>query len=397
MTVKSKRKFALPPYWKIRRELFRIADKLSDRLPFTFLQDLFQQRRYDRQLSKVVRETPGLLTLGDRVAVFILFQPKGIAGSTYFTLNHLAESGWSVVIVSNTPLTEVDRQKLAAKSAHVIERPNVGYDFGAYREGWRWLDRRGLQPKFLVLMNDSTWFPLRRGDNTLARMEALGADLAGHVFKTEKTEDRGRDHIESHLLMLGARALSHPDIRRFMDRYVMSSSKAVTIRRGEKGISQAAIAAGLMVKGLFGREEMVALLAGLSDPDLLVALRGLALHNDAGRQQREAWLAAATDNRPWRDAFLAWTFRELSNSRQHLIGATFVDPAMSFGGMGYLKKHAEPRFQLARMAVMRGLAEQRIAPLEPVVLEEVEAAICNWKRPVDWCTNPNAVHENLKL
>jgi hypothetical protein len=389
--------FALPPFWKVRRELFRIAEKVSERLPFTYLQDLVRQRQHDRQVSHVLSETVGALTLGDRVAVFILYQPKGIAGSTFFTLDHLARAGWSVVVVSNLPLSPQDREKLAAKCARVIERPNIGYDFGAYREGWQWLDRRGHRPKFLVLMNDSTWFPLRHGDDSLARMEALDADVTGHVFKTEETEDRGRDHIESHLLMLGPRALGHPDIQRFMNRYIMSNSKSATIRRGEKGISQAAIAAGLKVKALFGREEMVALLSGLSEEDLLVALRSLALHNDAGRTQREAWLAAAAAGRPWREDFLAWTFRELSNSRQHFIGATFIDPAISFGGMGYLKKHPEPRFQLARLAVQRGLQENRIAPLEPIVAEEIEATIRNWKRPVDWRTDPTKVYEAPRL
>jgi hypothetical protein len=387
----------LPPLWKVKRELIRLGLRANERLPFAYLLDTIRQHHHDRQAHEALRETSGSLPLGDRVAVFILFQPKGIAGSTYFTLEHLAQNGWSVVVVSNSPLTLSDRKKLSASSSHVIERPNFGYDFGAYREGWRWLDRQGYRPQRLILMNDSTWFPLRRGDDSLSRMEALDADLAGHVFKTEKTEDRGRDHIESHLLMLGPRALAHRGIRTFMHSYVMSNSKAATIRRGEKGISQAAIAAGLKVKALFGREEMLSLLAGLSDEQLLVALQKLALHNDAGRKVREIWLAAAAAGRPWRDDFLAWTFRELSNSRQHLVGATFIDPAISFGGMGYLKKHAEPRFQLARLAVLRGVQEERIEPLEPIVAEEVRETIRNWERPVDWSTNPTTAQEEPRL
>lgn len=388
---------SLPPLWKLKRELYRVAEKANERLPLQYMQDLVRQRHHDMRLGKVLRETAGALSLSNRVAIFILYQPKGIAESTYFTLDHMAWAGWSVVVVSNTPLRPADREQLASKSAQVIERPNVGYDFGAYREGWRWLERQAHQPQRMILMNDSTWFPLRAGDDSLARMEAMDADLTGHVFKTEKTEDHGRDHIESHLLMFGPRALANPAIRSFMKRYVMSSSKSATIRRGEKGISQAAMASGLTVKALFGREEMVALFAGLSDDDLLVAVRNLAMHNDAGRDAREAWLAAAAEGRPWREAFLTWTFRELSNSRQHLVGATFIDPAISFGGLGYLKKHSEPRFQLARLAVLRGLQENRIAPLDPRVAEEIVSSVHAWKRPVDWRDDPNKVQVDLRL
>jgi hypothetical protein len=56
-----------------------------------------------------------------------------------------------------------------------------------------------------------------------------------------------------------------------------------------------------------------------------------------------------------------------------------------------MKKSSERRFQLARLAVMRGIEAGRIAPLEPVVTEEVQAAIRSWKPPFDWRAKPNEV------
>ena len=378
----------LTPAWKVKRELLRVKEKVQD-LVLPRFTDRFRQTRYDRNLDHLLRETVGALPLTARVAIFVLFQPKGIAASTLFTLDHMAREGWSVLIVSNTPLSDIDRSRLAAQSGCVIERPNVGYDFGAYREGWRWLARHGHGLTRLVLMNDSSWFPLRMLDDSLRRMEALGVDLAGHIFKTEKTEDRGRDHVESHLLMLGPTALAHPAMRRYWDEYLMSDSKALTIRRGEKGIAQAAFEAGLSVRGLLGREQMLELLAPLPDAELLQVLRDLALHSDAGRRQREAWIGAAAASQPWRTEFLAWVSRELSNSRQHLVSATFIVPAVRLGGMGFLKKSNERRFQLARLAAIRGIEAGRIAPMDPVVEAEVRAAIAAWKLPFDWRANPN--------
>lgn len=378
----------VPPAWKVKRELWRVKEKLQD-LVLPKFTDRLKQMRHDRNLAAFLRETPGSRPLTGRVSVFVLFQPNGIAGSTFLTLDHLSAEGWSVIVISNTSLTDVDRERLADKAAHVIERPNTGYDFGAYREGWRWLTRLGHRVDRLIIMNDSSWFPLRREDASLRRMEALDVDLTGHIYKSEKTEDRGRDHVESHLLMLGPRAVSHPAIAQYWAKYKMSDSKALTILRGEKGIAQAALNAGLSVKGLLGRERIVELLSALSTSELLVVLRSLALHSQSGRHQRELWTEAGDDFPEWRDEFLQWTARELSNSRQHLISATFIDPAMSLGGMGFLKKSNERRFQLARLAVLRGIEEGRIAPLDPVVDAEVRATVAAWKPLSDWRANPN--------
>lgn len=377
----------LPPLWKVKRELYRAREQLQNKFTHPFVERL-RQSRYDRNVVSLVRETVGALPLSKRIAVFMLFQKNGIAQSTFFTLDHLAQEGWSVLLVSNAPLTAADRARLSERSAHVIERPNIGYDFGAYREGWRWLDRHGIRPEQLILMNDSSWFPLRNDDDSLRRMEALDVDLAGHIFKTEETEDQGHDHLESHLLMLGPRALAHTAVRQFWEDYLMSDSKVLTIQRGEKGLTQMAIASGLSVQGLLGRERLVEVLEPLSDSELLQVLRDLALHNDAGRNQREVWLTAANNGRGWREEFLSWISRELSNSRQHLLSATFVDPAIRFGRMGFLKKSSERRFQLARLALVRAIERGRIDPLEPVVAEEVQAAIDAWKPPFDWRAKP---------
>ncbi|NJS39229.1 MAG: hypothetical protein HC783_09630 [Rhodobacteraceae bacterium] len=323
------------------------------------------------------------------MAVFVLFQPKGIAGSTFLTLDHLTQEGWSTLVISNAPLSEADRTRLAAASGHVIERPNTGYDFGAYREGWRWLHRRGLALDRLILMNDSTWFPLRMNDTSLKRMEALNADLAGQIYKTEKTEAKGRDHLESHLLMLSGRALSHPAIQRFWAAYVMTKYKPRTILFGEKGLSQAAMTANLSVAGLLGREQMVDLLSNLSDADLLEALDHLALHNEPARLQRTAWKGAASVGQPWRESFLAWTSQELSNSRQHLVSATYVASASRYGDMGFLKKSNERRFHLARLAFLRGIEEGYLSSINTTVMLEVQASTSSWKPQEHWRLDPD--------
>lgn len=388
---------ALPPAWKIKRELRRVYENLLTAVHFRPTVERLRVFHYEMNPGRNLREVQGTLPITGRVAVFVLFQPKGIAGSTFLTLEYLADEGWSVLVISNAPLSTDDRARLAANSAHVIERPNLGYDFGAYREGWRWLQRRGHSPDRLILMNDSTWFPLRRQDDSLRRMEALDVDLAGHIFKTENSDDPSNDHMESHLLMFGSRALAHPDIRSFWVDYRMTNSRTLTIETGEKGISQAVLAAGLELKGLLDREHLLTILRGLPDDALLLVASNLVIDDDENRQCRADWVAAAANGLPWRNDFLAWADNELANSLYQLLSATFVYPAVLNGGMGFMKKSNDRRFQLARMLIMREIDSGRIAPLDPTVTEEVRAAIHRWKEPSDWRRDPNKKQEPLEL
>ena len=257
----------LPPMWKVRRELWAIVTK-SRMLYLRTVQDRLRKVVYDRTSHRQITITNGDLPLTDRVAVFVVFQPKGLARSVLLTLEHLARSRYSVVVVSNGPLRPEDRAAVARSAATVLERPNVGYDFGGYRDGIRHLWSLGHDTSRLVLMNDSTWFPLRRDDDSLERMEALDADLAGHIFKTESEEKRAYDHMEAHLLMISRDFLRSDDFKRFWSSYRMSDERVTTIAIGEKAFSQLAIKAGRKVKSLLSREWLLSVLQGLDDRDL---------------------------------------------------------------------------------------------------------------------------------
>lgn len=366
----------LPPIWKVQRELERIRIDVWRWLRGALFEPP-RQWLYDRQSSRHQRLTPGNGVLTARVAVLVLFQPKGLADSVGLTLDHLVTQGWSVVVVSNAPLSSRDAAIVNDRAALLLERPNVGYDFGGYRAGLRLLAHLGHRPERLVLINDSTWFPLREGDDTLQRMEALRVAMAGQIFKTE--QGRGRDHLESHLLMFSPEALTHPVWTRFWDRFVMSDDRVTTILRGEKGLSQTLISAGLRVSGLIGRESLLTCLDRLTDPALRNVMEDVVHH----RSDAQAHCAALSQNDAWRAGFLEWVNGVLANSRQHLVSVTFVAPAMQLCGMGFVKKTRERRFHLARIKVLELEASGRIVPLHPAVRAEIAAAVAGWTPPAE--------------
>lgn len=382
---------ALPPGWKIRREINRITDR-TGRFVGRVLHDPIRKPIYDLTAKWRQRVTPGQLALTDRVAVFVIYQPKGIAGSILLTLQHLHQNHYSVLLVSNGPLRAEDRATLAQHSAVVLERPNVGYDFGAYRDGIRHLWSLKHDLSRLVLMNDSTWFPLRKNDDSLARMEAMGADLAGHILKTESEEKRGNDHVESHLLMISREFWQSGDFRQFWSRYRMSDQRATTIAQGEKGFSQIALRRGWCVQTLMGREWLMGVLRSLDDDALETVFR----HTIDSFSRRET---DASDIRrllargePWQDAYLDWTEKALRNSMSFLLSGAFVMPALVYGRMGFAKKAADIRFHLAREELLDLEASGMIAPIDDAVRAEVERKVRDWVPPKgqETVVRPNA-------
>lgn len=358
----------LPPPWKVKRELDRLGAALWRRLRGSLIEPP-RQWLYDLRSEREERWLTGERALTERVAVLVLFQPKGLAGSVQLTLDHLMAEGWSVIVVSNAPLSVSDAAMVTNRAAKLLQRPNVGYDFGGYRAGLALLASIGHQPERLILMNDSVWFPLREGDDTLRRMEASCAAMTGHIFKTEVK--KGQDHLESHLLMVSTEALKHPAWAQFWDCFLMSDDRVTTIRRGEKGLSQTLISAGLNVKGLIARDSFLECLGALGEPALRDVMADVVHH----RADAQSLCDELSQSYTWRGEFLDWVSGVLENSRQHLISATFVAPAMWLCRIGFVKKTRDSRFHLARLKVLELEEAGRIEPLHPQVRAEIAASV----------------------
>ena len=365
---------------KIRRELWRLHSNFTVWVSKVFYEPI-RRIIFDHFFQHLLNLNSGELKLTQRVAVLVIFQPQGVLQSTLLLLDHLRENGWSVLVVSNHKLTVLDRAKVLSQCSQLMERPNVGYDFGAYRDGIRYLWKLDKKPENLVLLNDSTWFPIRSNDTSLRRMEALKVDLSGHIYKIEVAKKRERDHLESHLLMFGKRFLEHPAFLQFWNNYRMSDNRGNTIKYGEKKITQTALSLGLSVQGLHTRDSFLEILGKLSDVELSNIVRQMVHHSSDAKAYCDKLLAKFEAKQPWREDYLTWVYDALSNSLQHRLSVTFVEPAVHLSGMGFLKKARDTRSQLARFAVLKAEDEKRIEALNDVVRQEIEASVKSQTQP----------------
>lgn len=201
---------------KLKRELVRPFKQLARNflLPARRAAGTLRRIRYDASRGRLVRVTEGNQPAGREIAVLLIYQPQGVLESIYFTLTYLTEQGVSPVVVSNLPLSNEDRERLAAASWLVIERPNVGYDFGGYREGILTVLERGLLPEALYVLNDSIWFPLRSDSDTIARCREASEDIYGLKITTVKKRRYRREIVHSYFYRFSAQVVaSEPFIR----------------------------------------------------------------------------------------------------------------------------------------------------------------------------------------
>ncbi|MCF6430685.1 rhamnan synthesis F family protein [Leisingera sp. MMG026] len=246
------------PLWKITRELKRPLQQITQ-LPSRLGSLLLGRWYYDAFLARNIRCTEGAIPAGPQPAVYLIFPSQGLQASHFLALRYLIDSGYAPVVVSNIPLSDEDRQRLSDVCWLCIERPNFGYDFGGYRDGLLAARARLEQIDRLVLLNDSSWFPLPGAGDWLKEAQALDADFAaaacnyGHPrvdaenFRSinwgYSTAGRNFQYC-SYALMLSGRLMEDPGFLRFWQRFPLTNNKKFIVRRGETGLTQWVLAHG---------------------------------------------------------------------------------------------------------------------------------------------------------
>ena len=296
-------------------------------------------RRRDRQ---PVPPDQGVALAG-KVAVVLIFQPRGLARSLLLTLRYLVSCGYAPLVVSNAPLTDGSRAALAPLTWRIVERPNFGYDFGGYRDGILLLRRWGDAPERLIVMNDSIWMPLGETSDLVARLEAAEGDVVGGFLHPDtiraRTGTLRRGFVESYLYLINAQALAAPGFWRFWTRFRVSSNKLNAIYRGERGFSQAMQDAGLSVTGIFTPAGLIERLRDVDPATLRRVLHYAAYTEPDLRAESKALLAATETTADWRAAVLDHIAR---TARRRRFNASFPFAAARLMGMDFLKKSAGP-------------------------------------------------------
>ncbi len=190
-----------------------------------------------RRVRRYVRQTwPGDDPVKDSRyhAVYVHYDRQGVVHDYVIEqLRQLVTSQFRITFVSNAQqLRETSVVAVKPFCRTVIWRRNVGYDFGAYKDGIAALgDLSGCER--LLLMNDSVYGPLRPLPEVLAEIDVSRTDVWGITDSWDH-----HYHIQSYFILFFQDALESRSFQSFWRRFPYVNSKAWLIHNGEIRLTQ---------------------------------------------------------------------------------------------------------------------------------------------------------------
>lgn len=200
---------------------------------------------------------------GNRYAVFVLYARSPLPAFTRHLIDAIDRSPLNLVIVSNARLDPYLKAQLLDRCHLLIERANLGRDFGGYRDGISVLRRHTGDIDRLVLINDSLFFFDRGLDQFVARLNA------DHEFIGVTEVLEFHYHVQSYALSFGRVVVNSPEFRRFWRRYRPISSRRWSIHNGEVKLTRQLTKAGFRPHILYQAAELVPHLQTRSVRELL--------------------------------------------------------------------------------------------------------------------------------
>ena len=204
-----------------------------------------------------------------QIAVFLVFQPRGCPESLFDTLAVLRGEGYAPLVVVNGRHRRDDLDRLVRLAWRVMLRPNVGYDFGGYRDGIRHIRALGIEVEALLILNDTIWLPAGQESFTLRRLGDIGGDyaaLSNFVYRHQRGRAvhlTGRTYASSFGFRVSRRVWRSCAFQNFWTRLPLLGSKPKVVERGEVGFSRAMEAAGFAPVTLLDHAETVRTVLGL--------------------------------------------------------------------------------------------------------------------------------------
>ena len=283
-----------------------------------------------------MKYTNGQFHLTEKIAIFLIYQPKGISASTIETCRDLVKDGYSPFIVCNTPLSDHDRASLILHAWKIVERPNFGYDFGGYRDAIFHLWDEKIKPEKLMIFNDSIWFvPTTKGTFLDIFSETDGKVMGGAV----RTKGQ-KNWIESYFFKMTLSSFTNQRFIEFWRKYILTNNKFIVIRTGERDFGVALESGGIALDGIITNSNF---LTAISSEKAEFLYKTLIYSIDAPTpflvNEREALLKSFSDTDLWKVSAMNHIRLTLESTVPH---AQFIFPCVKLLSFPFIKKSNEP-------------------------------------------------------
>lgn len=232
------------------------------RLWFGLNPALYSRRLRIRRASDGARQA-----IGDRFALLVIYTKHSIPAFTQNLMDEINRRGLNLVISTNAVIPEGLKEKMLSQCCLLVERKDVGRDFGGYKDGIAIIQQRYGVPGRLLLLNDSLFYFGSGLESFLASFDS-DDDL---VAMTEVFEHHY--HLGAFALSFGRRVLEHKRFQQFWRRYLPISTRRWSVQKGEVGLTRVLMQAGFEPNVLFHAARLLPHLAKLSEKEFLRAIR----------------------------------------------------------------------------------------------------------------------------
>lgn len=256
-----------------------------------------------------------------KFALLVIYAPCRLPQFTMNLAAAVIRASFNLIIVTNAPLDPDTKAEFLRNCCLLIERINIGRDFGAYKDGISITLERFPDIERLIIANDSVMCLEKRIDALLARLDS------DNEFIGVSESFEHYYHVASFMLSFGPRIIRDPEFRKFWNHYLPISTRMWAIVKGEGMLTRRLTEAGYQPYILFKAQDLLQKLQELTIPQRNEAL-GLF-----PKEFRNAVADAVND--PSGRNFTSAMMDEIQRRNQmHVAGFAF----MKFLGMPLFKR-----------------------------------------------------------
>ncbi len=181
--------------------------------------------------------------VNNRLLIYFFFDIDGVVDDyIVYMLQEMKKCLKDIVVVSNGKISNEGKQKFGAFTDFIIERQNIGFDVGAYKEalqtiGW---EKLAVYDE-VILMNYTIMGPVYPLQDMFDMMDEKDVDFWGPTMSHQVDEDPWGtspygylpDHIQSHFIVVRRSMLFQKDFRMYWDEMPLIETYQQSVGRHE--------------------------------------------------------------------------------------------------------------------------------------------------------------------
>lgn len=192
-----------------------------------------------------------------RLAFYVHYEPQAlVSDADLFYLEELRKVVSEIIVITNNRLPAEEHEKLRAYANEIVQRTNVGFDFGAWRDGIRkvgWAKLACFDE--IVLANNSCYGPVFPFAEMFADMAGQACDFWSvtafpRLTNSSRAEARllpGNTipmHLQSYFMVFGKPVFDSPEFKDFWELVENKTDILEVVAEYETQLTESMVAAG---------------------------------------------------------------------------------------------------------------------------------------------------------